>query len=69
MKTLFMVFVLDSGKNLTVKLPNAKTDLARANVEPVMQSIVDKQFFKVGTATVADIAEAYLQEVTQTELI
>lgn len=69
MKNLFMVFALDNGKNYTIKLANAKNNLARANVEPAMQSIIDKQFFVVGTATVVDIVEAYLQEVTETKLI
>ena len=69
MKTLVMVFKLDSGKNFTLRLPNAKNNLARANVEPVMQSIIDRQFFLVGTASAVDIGEAYLQEVTETQLI
>ena len=71
MKTLVMVFKLDNGKNFTMRLPNAKNNLARANVEPVMQSIIDRQFFSVGVsgAEVVDIAEAYLQEVTETQLI
>ena len=69
MKTLFMVFALDSGRNYTIKLADAKNDLARANVEPFMQSCVDKQAFVVGTATVDDIVEAYLQEVTESKLI
>lgn len=68
-KTLNMTFILDSGKKLTKSLPDPKADLTRANVEPVMQSAVDRQLFVRDTATAVDIDSAVIREVTETKLI
>ena len=68
-KTLRMTFALDSGKTLTKNLADPKDDLARANVEPVMQSIIDKQAIVRGTATAVDIDSAVIREVSETKLI
>lgn len=69
MKTLYMVFKLDTGKNVTLALKSPKNDLARAAVEPVMQSIIDKEAIKVGTGYATEIADAYIREVNDTEII
>ena len=68
-KTLKMVFGLDSGKDYTLNLAEPKSDIARANVEPVMQSIIDKQAFLIGTTTPVGIKSAFVREVTDTKLI
>ena len=43
-KTLNMRLVLTNGRTSTMGVPNPKDDLAREDVEPVMQSIIDKHF-------------------------
>ena len=68
-KTLKMTFALDRGKTAAYSLADPKADLARANVEPFMQSIVDKQAVVRGTATVTDIDSAVIREVNETKLI
>lgn len=67
-KKLFMVFRLDTGKNLTVSLDMPKDDLTSANVAPVMQSCVDKNIFLVGTARVTAAIDAYIRDTTKLDL-
>ena len=43
-KTLNMRFTLDNGESTTMSIAAPKDDLAREDVEPVMQSIIDKHF-------------------------
>ena len=70
MKVLYMVFKLDNGKNMTLRLPNPKTNITRAMVEPVMQGILDAQFFQTAAgAEPLAIAEAYVKETTDTTII
>lgn len=69
MKTLYMVFKLETGKNLTVSLKQPKDDLASEDVEPVMNACVTKQAFKVGTATITSIVDAYIREVNDTDIL
>ena len=41
-KTLNMKFVLENGRSTTVSLVQPKDEIAREDVEPVMQTIIDK---------------------------
>ena len=68
-KTLHMRFSLENGKATTVSLAQPKDDLTRANVEPVMQSIVDKQAIRVKEANATGIKSAVIREVNETKLI
>ena len=68
-KTLNMRFTLDNGKTTAMSLAAPKDDLVRANVEPVMQSIIDKQALLVGEALPTAIKAAVIREVNETKLI
>ncbi|MBR1759852.1 MAG: DUF2922 domain-containing protein [Schwartzia sp.] len=68
-KTLNMRFALDNGKTTTMSLAAPKDDLVRADVEPVMQSIIDKQAILVGEALPTEIKAAGVREVNETKLI
>ena len=68
-KTLNMRFTLTNGKTTSLGIANPKDDLAREDVEPVMQSIVDKSALLVKEATPAAIKAAVVREVNETKLI
>ena len=68
-KTLNMRFVLTNGKTTTLGISNPKDDLAREDVEPVMQSIIDKSALLVKEATPESIKAAVIREVSETKLI
>lgn len=68
-KTLNMRFTLENGKTTTVSLAQPKDDLTRANVEPVMQAVVDKQAIRVKEATATGIKGAVIREVNETKII
>ena len=68
-KTLNMRFTLTNGKTTSLGIANPKDDLAREDVEPVMQSIVDKSALLVKEATPAVIKAAVVREVNETKLI
>ena len=68
-KTLNMRFTMDNGKMSTMSLAAPRDDLAREDVEPVMQSIIDKQAISVNAALPASIKDAVIREVTETKLI
>ena len=66
---LYMIFGLDNGKNLSVSLLDPKTNLTRAQVEPVMQSLIDTNVFLYNGAVAVSIVDAYVREVSTTEII
>ncbi len=68
-KTLNMRFALLNGKTTTMSLAAPRDDLAREDVEPAMQSIVDKQAIVVSDSPVAAIKDAVIREVNETQLI
>ncbi len=68
-KTLNMRFTLEDGKATTMSLAQPKDDLARENVEPVMQMIVDKQAIRVHEANATGIKSAVIREVNEQKLI
>ena len=68
-KTLNMRFALTNGKTTTLGIANPKDDLAREQVEPVMQSIIDKSALLVKEATPESIKAAVIREVNETKLI
>ncbi|MBO4852522.1 MAG: DUF2922 domain-containing protein [Schwartzia sp.] len=68
-KTLNMRFVLTNGRTSTMGVPNPKDDLAREDVEPVMQSIIEKSALLIKEATPESIKAAVIREVNETKLI
>ena len=68
-KTLKMTFALDNGKTSTMNLAQPKDDLAREDVEPFMQNIVDKEALVVKLAKATEIKGAIVEEVNKTQLI
>ena len=68
-KTLNMRFALADGKTTTMSLAQPKDNLAREDVEPVMQTIIDKQAIRVNEAAATGIKSAVIREVNETKLI
>ena len=68
-KTLNMKFTLENNKTTTLALAQPKDDLACEDVEPVMQSIIDKQAIRVKEANATGIKSAVIREVNDTKLI
>lgn len=68
-RKLYMVFTLETGKHMSLCVDQPKADLDRENVEPLMEMIVQKQAFVVGTANLVGIADAYIREVDTEKLI
>lgn len=68
-KRLYMIFGLGNGKNLSVSLLDPKDNLSRAQVEPVMQALVDSDAFLYNGAHAVSIVDAYVREVSTTEII
>ena len=68
-KTLKMAFTLENGKTHTVNLVKPKDDLAREDVEPFMQNILDKEALIVKTAKATEIKSAIIEEVNRNQLI
>lgn len=68
-KTLNMRFTLTNGKATTMGLDQPKNDLSREEVEPVMQTIIDKEALLVKEATPAAIKSAVIREVNEMKLI
>ena len=68
-KTLNMKFSLENGRSTTVSLVQPKDEIARADVEPVMQAIIDKQAIRVKEANATEIKSAVIREVNETKLI
>ena len=68
-KKLYMEWELDNGKTHTVSIPDPKTTLTANDVRPVMQQAVTNDLFRVGTAGVTTITDAYVREITDSVLI
>ncbi len=68
-KTLNMRFTLDNGRTTTMSVANPKEDLTRAQVEPVMQNVIDKAAITVSNALPAEIKAAVIREVNETKII
>lgn len=68
-KVLHMQFTLDNNKTLSVKLPDPKDDIESADVEPIMEAMIEHQAFLVGTAKAASISGATIVETTTQDLI
>lgn len=68
-KTLKMTFTLENGKDTTLNLAYPKDDIVRADVEPFMQNIVDKEAILVGLAKPTEIKGAIVEEVNRTQII
>ena len=68
-KTLNMKFALENGKSTTVNVPQSKDNLEREDVEPVMQTIIDKQAIRVNESNATEIKSAVIREVNELQLI
>ena len=68
-KTLNMKFALENGRSTTVSLVQPKDEIARADVEPVKQTMIDRQAIRVKEANATEIKSAVIREVNETKLI
>lgn len=68
-KRLYMIFGLDNGKNLSVSLLDPKDSLTRAQIEPVMQMMVDNSVFVYNGSPAVNLVDAYIREVSTTDLM
>lgn len=69
MKNLKMIFTLDNDKLLTYSLADPKEGLTRAEVENVMQSLVNKQaIVDAKGAKAAAIKDCYIYESDKQQL-
>lgn len=66
---LYMIFGLDNGKNLSVSILDPKANLTGAQVQPVMEALVDSDAFLYNGAHAVNVVDAYVREVSTTELI
>ena len=57
-KTLQMVFLTSEGKETVISVSDPKDDLTLAQVQAVMQDIIDKNIFVVKGSTLAGQVEA-----------
>lgn len=69
-RELVMVFNAGGDAKLTLRLSAPKNNLTRDDVEPVMQSAIDRQLFETsGGVAIDEIDTCYLQEVQQDRYI
>lgn len=69
MKTLYLVWALDNDKKMTLTLKQPKDDLTLEDIQPIMQQAITDNVFLVGTARVVESVDAYIREVTTTDLM
>lgn len=67
-KKLSMIFTMDNGDEFKYTLADPKDDLTKAEVDEVMQKMVDSQAISKKGHTVASKKEAYITVTTQSEL-
>lgn len=67
-KTLHMTFKLDGSKEVTISLADPKADLKKTDVEAVMNDIITKKAMVVKGIYPMEIKEAFVREVTDSEL-
>ena len=67
-KTLEMTFKDTLGKNVMLTIPNPKDGLTLAQVDTVMQDIIDKNIFATTNGNLVDVVEAKIRVVDVTVL-
>ena len=67
-KTLEMTFKDSAGKNVMISIPNPKDGLTLAQVDTVMQDIIDKNIFVTTNGNLVDVVEAKIRVVDVTVL-
>ncbi len=67
-KTLYMTFKLEGAKEVTISLADPKADLKKADVETVMNDIITKKAVIVKGLAPIGIKEAFVRDVTDSEL-
>lgn len=65
---LTMVFVLADGKDFKYNLTDPKENLTKAEVDAVMQDIIDNNIILKDAQAAVGIKEAYITTTTQTAL-
>ncbi len=68
-KTLYMVFLGENDKKISLSLDNPKDNLTKTEVDAVMQKIVDTQAIIASGVVATAIGTAYIQTVTQDPLV
>ena len=67
-KTLEMTFKDSTGKNVMISIPNPKDGLTLAQVDTVMEDIIDKNIFVTTNGNLVDAVEAKIRVVDVTVL-
>lgn len=70
MKTLQIVFYVGTNdeKTASFSLVSPKDGLTKAEVDAWTQKVIDKKAIMIGTVPVTGVKEAYVKEVTITQL-
>ena len=67
-KTLEMTFRDSLGKEVTITLPNPRSNLTLTEVQTVMQDIITKNAIIKNGASMLSVKRSFIREVTETEL-
>lgn len=67
-KVLEVVFETDTKKSVTLSISDPKDGLTKAEVTPVMQSIIDKKLIVNASGELASISKVQVRETTVTDL-
>lgn len=67
-KTLEMTFSTDLKKSVTLSLSDPKDEITKAEVTPVMQSIIDKDLIVSTSGALDGIGKIQIRETTVTDL-
>ncbi len=67
-KTLVLKFTLANGKSMTLNVPNPSETLAAADAIAAMQAIITANIFEVGGSSVTAISDAYINDLTKTDI-
>lgn len=67
-KVLAMHFKNGSGKEITIQVNDPRTDLTKAGVEAVMQSIITKNIFSTASGDLVQIVGAQIKSTDAVDL-
>lgn len=68
-KTLKIAFDMSNGTTKTYSLLDPKNNLSLTEVNNFSDLVIQKNAVKVNNATISNLGDAYIEEVTRTELV
>lgn len=68
-QTLVLRFRSADGKSFNLSIPNPREDLTQTEVNEAMESIIAAQVFNVNGSLLSEIIEAYITDLTKTEVV